>query len=1103
MRCLIVLLSLLTIANNVIAYNTSDNIVLDLTGKYSEAITAWDDELGTVKRIAGKNIKLFEPPFVEEKTVDLVLSFLDNNSDVFHTDTTNYKVSSCCKYECFYEVILCQYVHDCPIYGSCLHFRISYNGEMLYLKSKIYKNINVDTEPVVTIEQAREFVSQKYQVSNSNIKNENLVVVYNEDMKEYQLSWILKVNNSYKNFSKDIFINALNGSVIRENDNGHYSTINGTVTIPTWNGIPSSAPDDTTKCCKYSRIYAYDIYNINNVATTDASGSYIVTIDDYDHAEFLLTGPHADVLIFSEPDTTRAKYITSNSGNINYMWPVSDAHNYEYALFYRMNQAWEEYDAVPGFSTNRFHDNPMIGYAYYTGGDSFADDDRRIYIANYQAVPQGVYHEYSHNVFGGRKTSDLQPSAYVPLDESNAEATAMNEGFADYFACSFTNNPEYFSGRDLSNPYEDYYEDYLPATSAKRYIGGELIGSACWGMRNTYGSDVMEDLVYNAIKALNTDESFCDFVDELILYDDIRDTGNDEPDPSDGTPHLSSIIVNFNENHHLNGRQHKIGSVYTNETWSGTVWVMNDVVIPSGVSVTIEENAIIKVLPGKEISVAGTLNVGNNVTFSRASASSSTWDGIDIESGGSLSVSGSATISYAYTGIDIYGTSPLSIPNGNVLTISDCTLYGIFIHDCNPNIKNVHVTSTTAGIAASCTTADVTLHDLTLTYNGEAIILGNYSDAQIYLCDIRNNTGHCIWTGSYLDIYMDGDSGYGHNTIAPESDRKAIYNNATCDTVRAEYNFWGDTPNDSYFLTPGKVIYTNALASAYSGVGYGKMALAKIDNPFIEASQLEKNGDLDSAYNKYLDIVEKATTTTDKKRAIKSLISIQKKTSGDYGQVKNIIEEELALTTSIGYRHTLDFLLSEITLYEGNPRQAIQEFEKKSLKYQNTPMEVEMLAHIASIYGRVLNNSSKALEYANRAKDINPGQLILLSAFDAAGLKYNPNEYTDRYAEWDGVYKQLEEGEETEAEILTASISISPNPANPATTLHYTLAKPGNVKLAVYNSNGQKVATLVDNYMSAGNHSAVFDGSDLASGVYFYRLESKDFAKSGKMLLIK
>lgn len=79
----------------------------------------------------------------------------------------------------------------------------------------------------------------------------------------------------------------------------------------------------------------------------------------------------------------------------------------------------------------------------------------------------------------------------------------------------------------------------------------------------------------------------------------------------------------------------------------------------------------------------------------------------------------------------------------------------------------------------------------------------------------------------------------------------------------------------------------------------------------------------------------------------------------------------------------------------------------------------------------------------------------------------------------------------------------APNPFNPTTTIRFFLSERSDVELTVYDCTGQKVATLVDSFMTAGNHAAVFDGSALASGVYFYRLETKDFAKTGKLMLVK
>nr|MBN2278069.1 T9SS type A sorting domain-containing protein [candidate division Zixibacteria bacterium] len=78
-----------------------------------------------------------------------------------------------------------------------------------------------------------------------------------------------------------------------------------------------------------------------------------------------------------------------------------------------------------------------------------------------------------------------------------------------------------------------------------------------------------------------------------------------------------------------------------------------------------------------------------------------------------------------------------------------------------------------------------------------------------------------------------------------------------------------------------------------------------------------------------------------------------------------------------------------------------------------------------------------------------------------------------------------------------------PNPFNPVTEIEFSLPKSGDVSLAVYDILGRKVETLVDDYLEAGNHTAVWDASRQASGIYFYRLIAGEFKETRKMTLIK
>lgn len=79
-----------------------------------------------------------------------------------------------------------------------------------------------------------------------------------------------------------------------------------------------------------------------------------------------------------------------------------------------------------------------------------------------------------------------------------------------------------------------------------------------------------------------------------------------------------------------------------------------------------------------------------------------------------------------------------------------------------------------------------------------------------------------------------------------------------------------------------------------------------------------------------------------------------------------------------------------------------------------------------------------------------------------------------------------------------------PNPFNPTTMISYELPNDQRVTLEIFNVYGQLIQTLVnDQHMSAGTHSVQFDASNLASGVYIYRLSAGEFTQSSRMTLIK
>ena len=99
----------------------------------------------------------------------------------------------------------------------------------------------------------------------------------------------------------------------------------------------------------------------------------------------------------------------------------------------------------------------------------------------------------------------------------------------------------------------------------------------------------------------------------------------------------------------------------------------------------------------------------------------------------------------------------------------------------------------------------------------------------------------------------------------------------------------------------------------------------------------------------------------------------------------------------------------------------------------------------------------------------------------------------------------------TPVELLPAVFELSqnyPNPFNPSTTIAFSLPQASPVTLSIYDINGRKVQTLVDNAVPAGNHEVVWDGRDkngaeVSSGIYFYRIQAKNFVKEQKMILMR
>jgi len=154
--------------------------------------------------------------------------------------------------------------------------------------------------------------------------------------------------------------------------------------------------------------------------------------------------------------------------------------------------------------------------------------------------------------------------------------------------------------------------------------------------------------------------------------------------------------------------------------------------------------------------------------------------------------------------------------------------------------------------------------------------------------------------------------------------------------------------------------------------------------------------------------------------------------------------------------------------------------------HTSTSLSMTGWEKIGFVSGNGNSNSPKSYSFTDR--DVNSGKY-------SYRLKQIDNDGTFEYS------KKVEAdlGAPTKFELG----QNYPNPFNPTTTISYDLPEAANVKLTIFNILGQEIATLVDGFKEAGNHTLNFDADNLDSGLYIYKLQAGSQVQTKKMTLIK
>jgi hypothetical protein len=224
-------------------------------------------------------------------------------------------------------------------------------------------------------------------------------------------------------------------------------------------------------------------------------------------ATFALDGPYARVQNHNGANYTQIRNCNTSSP-CNLTWTATDRDHIN--VFYHMNLFHDWLVSELGYwwtnpwdGTSRF--NARVNYTF---SNAYAGNPMQFGTNVFARSSDVIYHECTHNVL-----YELYGD-YIGWPSAYAEAYAMDEGFADYFSCSFTNDSRHGEGYS-GNPRNLDNNDQYPGKSSyniEGHTGGKIIGGAAWDLRqrlvNLYGgftgARIADQLLFEAHQVLST-----------------------------------------------------------------------------------------------------------------------------------------------------------------------------------------------------------------------------------------------------------------------------------------------------------------------------------------------------------------------------------------------------------------------------------------------------------------------------------------------------------------------------------------------------------------------------------------------------------------------
>lgn len=499
---------------------------------------------------------------ITEKNAGLTFKkFLSEYKEVFEIESEDLKLISVKKINKRWYIKYGQYYKGIPIHNATVSLDSSEDGKVGTYAANYYPDINLPDQPNIPLEKATDIALKTYnkkELSKLDSK-EGVLIIYPVKAEKhitFHLAWKFLVTGKEPNpeIEKYFIIDALDGKIILS----YTARFPGDQVTGTVLGeIYPANPTDPLSTVPFKNEYV-TIKDAGRT-TTNGNGNFSKTVPWYwqlfnllpGEAIFTLEGPYARVQTLAGADYTETRNCNVNNP-CNHTW--TDADRDHINVFYHMNLFHDWLEDELGYSWV----NPSDGTSRFNArvndprNNAWAGDPMLFGTNNFARSSDVIYHECTHNIlchiYGD----------YIGWPNNYTEAYAMDEGFADYFASSFTNESRHGEGYTATPRNLDNNRQYTGKSSFndEGHTGGTIIGGAAWELRQRLvdlygapGARIADQLILGAHQILSTfprDYYFSDPHESNLLSSLYRAADIDN-NLLNGFPYFNEIQQAFHE----------------------------------------------------------------------------------------------------------------------------------------------------------------------------------------------------------------------------------------------------------------------------------------------------------------------------------------------------------------------------------------------------------------------------------------------------------------------------------------------------------------------------------------------------------------------------